>query len=663
MTKTDKPRLNLLVYFFISLLMLVVAGLLFKSIFVFYNVSQFTELSFFEILYALFWGLRFDFAAAALLTLLSCFILWFYSRFLLHFSPCFLSRSPPAFLLLGFMLFVQMSLQMGDTVYFVEAGRHVSYEMRDALTDASGLFLTAVTKHGGFIVLSYLLVLAVIFALLKGAKRITLFLSDRFVIPSFPLHHEASLFVVILLSLIIVRGGVVGLPQSVISAFKIGNAQQAIITMNGAYSVVYGAINSRKEITRLNIVLPDGVDVISGMKLLYPVLPDFSPSSAAVKSTTIKQYNVIFILMEGWAADNMSAYGYEVKTTPFYASLKPKSMTPLGAIAGGVRTTEGIYATFCSQQNPLGKTVAQTSLQNHPYRCLPDILKRYGWHTAFFQGTHKETSGTGAFAQSLGFSQSFAKEDFPEGRYKHNFWGAHDPDIYDFVLDTLETMPQPFMIGVNTNSTHDSRMPEGVPAFFGDANSEQKRQSIMRFADQSMKEFFDKIKHKSYYKNTLFVLMSDHTGGQHNTTAARYFIPAIIYNEDLIPAEKINRYVSQRDFSPTVLDILGLPASPSFAGKSFWHKDNAVADNAPYFADYFNAGSIGWLHDNILVETSVAEPSAMKCYDIKKGLLAASVVSCNKSHKTSSINSLLFTSYSQQLLFTGNTKNFYGFYE
>ena len=96
-----------------------------------------------EIVYALFWGLRFDLAPAALLSLLSCFILWFYYRFL--------PAKDSAFFLLGVMLLMQMSLQIGDTVYFAEAGRHVSYDMRDALTDASGLFITAVTKHGGLL--------------------------------------------------------------------------------------------------------------------------------------------------------------------------------------------------------------------------------------------------------------------------------------------------------------------------------------------------------------------------------------------------------------------------------------------------------------------------------------------------------------------------------
>ena len=116
----------------------------------------------------------------------------------------------------------------------------------------------------------------------------------------------------------------------------------------------------------------------------------------------------------------MVSYGYDLKTTPFFDSLIEKSLAPTGVIAGGTRTTEGLYVTLCSQPNPLGTTVAQSSLQNFKYECLPHILKNRGWHTAFFQGTHEDTSGTGAFAQSLGMLDSYAKEHMDVGRYKHN---------------------------------------------------------------------------------------------------------------------------------------------------------------------------------------------------------------------------------------------------
>jgi phosphoglycerol transferase MdoB-like AlkP superfamily enzyme len=438
----------------------------------------------------------------------------------------------------------------------------------------------------------------------------------------------------------------------VISAFKIGDAQQAIVAMNGAYSVVYGVLHSSKEVSRVSVKLPDGIDVNKVMRSLYASLPAVDNNGQSVK-----KYNLVFVLMEGWPADMMSVYGYKEDTTPFFSSLKEKSLSPTGVISGGVRTTEGIYAIFCSQQNPLGETVAQSSLQNNQYQCLPEILKQQGWHTAFFQGSHKETSGTGAFAQSLGFTDSHAKEDMPAGRFEHNFWGAHDPDIYDYVLDILDEMPQPFLVGINTNSTHDIRVPPGVEPFFGDANNEQKYQSVLHFADQAMKEFFEKFKKKPYYKDTVFVLLSDHTGGKHKSIAAKYFIPGIIFSEGITPVRKLNRYVSQRDFSPTVLDILGLPASRSFTGKSLLSETQGE-----YFADYFDAGSIGWIVGDSLVETSVNKPSEMKCYSMENGLVNAYSVACDEGYKYRSGQSLVFASYSQDLLFEGKTNRFYDFF-
>jgi len=206
-------------------------------------------------------------------------------------------------------------------------------------------------------------------------------------------------------------------------------------------------------------------------------------------------------------------------------------------------------------------------------------------------------------------------------------------------------------------------MPEGVEPFFGDENNEQKQQSILRFSDQAMQEFFEKIKQKPYYKNTVFVLMSDHTGGTHKTIAARYFIPGIIYAEDLLPKAEVSCYVSQRDFSPSVLELLGLPASPSFAGESFLPKSESMQSYDRHFADYFDSGIIGWLNENRLVETSVSNPSEIKCYSLDKGLLNAESLSCDERHKAQSIKSLVFTSHSQHLLFTGETRKFYSFYE
>lgn len=655
-----KSSRGLWLFYLACLLALTLAGFVFKIVFFVYNQSSIGEMLWTDVLYALFWGLRFDLASAALLSLLMSLCLWLYYRW--H-RPQSVFSDLPRFSRLAKYLFllalvVQMSLQTSDAMYFVDAGRHISYEMRDVVADASGLLMTALTHHGIFIVSSVLTGFIIILALIFVLRRV--FSAARshagFTLP-LNLQYEVILLLIIFISVILIRGGIGGLPQSVITAFKIGDARQAVVAMNGAYSVVYGALNSAKEVRPLKVQLPPDLDVEAALRGLYPQHPASRRHAGITnQDADIKPYNLVFIFLEGWPAEAMASYGYGLTTTPFFDSLLEKSLVPLGVIAGGVRTTEGLFVTLCSQQNPLGETVAQSSLQNFNYQCLPHILRENGWHTAFFQGSHEDTSGTGAFAQSLGMLDSYAKEHMGEGRYQHNYWGAHDPDIYDFALAKIDSMPQPFMVGINTNSTHDIELPAGVEPHFSQSSHPDKNINILHFADQALAEFFDNIKTKPYYENTIFVLLSDHTSGKRSSTMARYLIPGLIYAEKLLPPGRLERYVSQRDFAPTILDILNLEPSTSFAGKSWYGPPQDE-----YFAEYYAAGSVSWLSGDLLVETNAGMADSFQCYSLERGLLQAQPAECGERGEMISKQSLAFTAYSQDRLFKGKTRQFYDF--
>ena len=106
---------SLLVYFFVSFLVLTISGFIFKSVFVVYNYSQIKIPSFSEITYALVWGLRFDFASAAMLTFVSCVVLLVFYRIK--------ASTNPALVLLVVMFVTQMSFQIGDSIYYADAGR------------------------------------------------------------------------------------------------------------------------------------------------------------------------------------------------------------------------------------------------------------------------------------------------------------------------------------------------------------------------------------------------------------------------------------------------------------------------------------------------------------------------------------------------------------
>jgi len=650
-----KSARGLLLFYLTSVFALTLAGFVFKIVFFVYNQTSIGEISSGDVTHALLWGLRFDLASAAIISLIMCLVLWPYYRISRRRS-IFSEGAKTSGLaknLFLLALLAQMSLQTSDAMYFVDAGRHVSYEMRDVIADASGLLMTALTQHGFFILASSvvgLLTMAVAILILRYALSHTGNKSG-FSWP-FNLQYEAMFFLIIFISVILVRGGFTGLPQSVITAFKIGDAKQAIVAINGTYSLIYGVLNSSKESHQVQVKVPEGVDVKASMRELYPQ----HPAKKINQGAEVKPYNLVFIFLEGWPAEIMASYGYDLETTPFFDSIVEKSLAPFGVIAGGTRTTEGLFTTLCSQQNPLGGTVAQSSLQNFKYECLPHILEDKDWHTAFFQGTHEDTSGTGAFAQSMGMLDSYAKEHMAAGRYARNFWGAHDPDIYDFALDKIDNMPQPFMVGINTNSTHDIKLPEGVEPHFGEQPDRDKKINILYFADQALAEFFDNIKNKPYYENTIFVLLSDHTSGKRSNPMSRYLIPGVIYAENLVAAKRVPYYVSQRDFAPTILDLLNIEPSVSFAGKSLYG-----AEQDEFFAEYYAAGSISWLSEELMVETNVGLSDSLKCYSMQHGLLKAEEMECGERGELLSQRSLAFTAYSQDRLFKGRTKQFYDF--
>lgn len=633
-------------FFSILLLLLAITGLTGRLVFVIFNPASTGETGVAEILYALAWGFRFDLAAAGVIAFFVTTAYWLLLR-LRVVSGSDTSAWPRSLMVVA--LAGLILLQLGDAMYYADAGRHVSYEIRDTLIDAAGLTLTAFTQHWLFILICFTGGALLIAALLRLADIIEskLIRQKRWTL-RYGLQHEVSMLAAMLVAILCIRGGLGGVPQSVVSAYKIGNAQQAVVAMSGAYSIIYGAFNSARDAKRIAVALPEDINRSELMRALYAEAPE--------QHTTEKHdFNIVFIFMEGWPAELMQPYGFAKATTPFFDSLLARSLAPRGVIAGGRRTTEGLFATLCSQQNPLGQTVTNTRLQTMPYTCLPHILKQNGWSTAFFQGTHKDTSGTGAFAQRLGFSESYGKEDMPEGRYPRGSWGAHDPDIYDFLLDKMDNMQQPFLVGANTNSTHDIEVPDGVEAVFGKDTKRNKKLSTLHFADSAMAEFFEKVSTRPYFSNTVFVLMSDHSSGNGDRQFSRYLIPGLIYSKDIISAKKLERYVSQRDMAPTVLDILGIAPSKSFSGKSFWQDSDDV-----YFADYYDAGTVNWLQGDMLVESSINRPHRV-CYNIAGGLLDAPATTCGENGERLSLESLVFTDYSQQMLFAGETRNFFNF--
>ena len=140
------------------------------------------------------------------------------------------------------------------------------------------------------------------------------------------------------------------------------------------------------------------------------------------------------------------------------------------------------------------------------------------------------------------------------------------------------------------------------------------------YTDSCLGAYFEKAKQQSWYENTLFVLISDHS---HNTPlnaetldAGRFRIPLLFYGEVVKPEFKgkvIGKIASQIDVAPTLLGQLGVDYSAYSRSKNIL--DPSVGQFA--FFTWYNGfswitpnGSFAYIHDqDSYHEVNAADPA------------------------------------------------------
>ncbi len=582
-------------------------------------------LSYGELAQALLAGWRFDLSLAAELTLLA---------YLVALPLAWLTRRPftTTLRLSAYpILTAALLLQGADLIYYGEAGRHLGYELREGANSGGALLMDLVTTYGHE--------LAVQLLLLVGALALLHLLLRPPADPPRRFGAELALLPVLILGVILVRGGLQSIPLEPLHAQSLGGPNRAALALNGGYNALHALASGKQAKPLLPLTRPTP-------EALAQLAPLYRPTIATEVPTPAPRH-VVVLLLESWSARYMSAYGYEQETTPRFAQWMSQGLSVEAMLAGGHRTTEGMFATFCSEQNPLGATVAQTQLQEFRYNCLPRLATQAGYRTLFVQGTHENTSGTGDFARLLGFEESWGLDTLPQHRLPLHSWGLHDPDIYDYVLQRLRSADQPLFIGVNTNSTHSSELPpDEVPAFPGDDRL-HRYLSTLKFADAAFGHFLDQLAADPQLSDTLVVALADHAGLAPERPVERYLIPFALHAPGL-PPRHLNSVASQRDVAPTLAALLGLPRPPSFTGHS-------LLGGGPSAADYYHSGRLGWVENGVAVEFPLRGAGATECLDPHQ---AFAPIPCGPNAEAARQRAKVFTQLSQWLLFSGHTEQF-----
>lgn len=564
--------------------------------------------------FALLWGIRFDLAALAFVSVpvvLSYFLIA--NKVWVKWVTA---------VICAWIIFATFS----DTVYLTQANRHLTFEIFMVEGSVYGLLATLITQYWVYFLISVLMLLAVCWGLYslklaptQGAWK-----------------TKVTLFILWLcLGISAVRGGWTDVPQSPMSAFDIGRYQQAVIAWSAPYAISYYLTKGAK-------------------KAAFKLAPDASPQddeyllSKALPESQIptqfiapkKKANVLVVLLESWGSIDTSD-----QITPHFNALRKQSFSTAGFYANGYRTVEGIFSTFCSYPNPIGGGVAGTQLQSLSYHCLPQILLEQGWQTSFIQGSYRGI--VGSFAQHLGFEYSYGKEEYNfEGI--HNYWGYMDDDIYRFTLDKLAKTTEPFLMVVNTGTTHDTYLPQDDDYVFGKQNEEGIRRSVIHHADAALGRFIERLP-KVLTTPTLVIFVADHTLGVGKLELEKNAIPFVMFaNDGSITNEEKPYFAGQMDIAPTIIDWLG-GYVPWFTG------DSLLDDEYQGYASYSYGKTLAWIKGNQLTLMDIVNPEqSAHCYYILTPLL----VDPTSCHFDQLNQAGAFTRYTQEMLFKGDTQRY-----
>ena len=303
----------------------------------------------------------------------------------------------------------------------------------------------------------------------------------------------------------------------------------------------------------------------------------------AIKGGVEKKPNVILICVESLSANYLGIFGNKKQLTPNLDSIAQAETHFSNLYATGTRTVRGMEAITLSIPPTPGRSIVKRK-HNQNLFTIGEVFKEKGYSRTFFYGgdgyfdnMDKFFSGNGfdivdrgrGFLPSRDIVTSRKNIEDDEVTFE-NAWGVCDEDIFNKVLKEADKSAEqgtPFFDFVMTTSNH---KPYTYPEGKIDIPSGTSRSGAVKYTDFAIGQFLKQAKAKSWYNNTVIVIMADHcasSAGKWELDVDNYHIPAIIVNLEGSKGYKITQQCSQIDVMPTLFSLLGWNYNNNFFGR------------------------------------------------------------------------------------------------
>ena len=384
------------------------------------------------------------------------------------------------------------------------------------------------------------------------------------------------------------RGGFGEIPitssRSYFSKFNLLN----LAAVNSGYNLVFSTIDYLQiaENNRFVTLPSDRAKTI--VKQIHEVSKD-----TTVLILNNPRPNIVIVLIESWPGDVIESLGGEPGITPEFSKLEKDGLLFTRFYATGNRSQQSMASIYGGLP-----ALPVTTLSDHPekYYAVPSLVKKLNardYYTSFYFGGQLMYGNIKSYLVYNEFDRLIEEDDF-DSRLPRGKMGVHDEYLFERFASDLDTMPQPFFATAFTLSSHSPYDQPGDRPISHIQKANDFVNSVF-YTDQALGRFFEQVKNKPWFKNTLFVILSDHSHPSYKNYPLRTFeyhnIPLLLYGGALkeeFRGKQNDKIFSNVDLTKTLLHQLNMPADDFF-----WSRD-IFNPYSPEFAYFDMTIGFGW---------------------------------------------------------------------
>jgi phosphoglycerol transferase MdoB-like AlkP superfamily enzyme len=305
--------------------------------------------------------------------------------------------------------------------------------------------------------------------------------------------------------------------------------------------------------------------------------------SFAANPAGLGKLNVVVVMNESFGAEFSKLYGSDHDFMPNFDRLAQQGIWFSNSYASGTRTVRGLEAITSSFPPAPAESIVRRPGNEH-IATWGKVMRAAGYQSCFLYGGYGYFDNMNAFFAGNDY-EVIDRKQIDKVRFA-NIWGVSDEDLFDKALQHFDILAQngkPFFAQIMTTSNH-------KPFTFRDAG--------VRYADFAIGYFLQEASKKSWFKNTVFVVVADHGArvyGKVEVPLRTYEIPLMIWSPQHIAPRKVDTLMGQIDIAPTVLGLLGFGYTAPFFGQ------NVLANPGPRIALFNHNHDVALYRDGTIV--------------------------------------------------------------